>query len=253
MEVDFTDVIPMSCPTCKANVDLRVPMYEPQQICPKCGETFRPDEELMKDFYGCHDDAVWKVEQLHQASVLRYLVSRQTQQVTAEEIELKVFDEVFRSKDIDGSDDQTAPWDPKGGRSFKNWMMDKTKKRLLSQQIRKQTTPISAMTNHEDKGVLTIEDQQTVDSLENAFGTPLDHAVATEHRETVNACKAQLDEREAIAVEIWLTNAGDRGTNNEVARELDCSPATATRVLSRALESLLECLRSKGISDADLY
>ena len=82
-----------------------------------------------------------------------------------------------------------------------------------------------------------------------------DEAVAREHRAAVHECRDGLPPRERLAINVWLEHEGARGVGNILAAELrtqfpgrGASAATASTLLTGALDLMRECLEGKGVT-----
>jgi DNA-directed RNA polymerase specialized sigma24 family protein len=119
----------------------------------------------------------------------------------------------------------------------------------------RKSVPLSAVSQDGDgRDFDAADNDRLFGAYEQAFSDPFEAAVVHEFVDAIEECKAALDEREQLALQVWLEHSGARGTGNELVNRLKiafpdeaCSPATASRLTQRALEKIGACLKAKGI------
>lgn len=298
---EFVGKVDVRCPECGENSSIAIRWPITDATCSACEYEFKPDEVLIAAYYACDDQALWHLELLYSAWLVKHFLDHNIKQADAEELEIHLFGEVQGSKG-----QESGRYDPNGARSFKSWITIKARYRLIDQSRRgarfstscpecgatvpyvasesdrlnrrdgsepSKPCPSCGASVHlpKETGVKWVSmpvasdddeapafDAADTDRLfgvyEDAFGNPFDAAVMGEYVDAIEECKQVLDERERLALQVWLENSGARGTGNLLVKRLnECfpddasSPATASRLTERALQKIGECLKSKGI------
>ena len=174
MTEDYRVIVPVHCPGCQVEIEIKATPGLAQHTCSSCGGEFWPDAALLKNYYDCDRFACYSLETLLEVSLTQFAMTRDLEQSRAEAVVTKVFSEVRRTK-YDPDDDKSAPSEEKrlvrygekknretGERetrdsdhrsSVRHWIEKRTLSRVLDEQKKKaHTVSIAAETQGEQTG-----------------------------------------------------------------------------------------------------
>jgi hypothetical protein len=224
--------------------------------CSSCHESFVVDETLILQFYACDDDVHWYLEELYRARLVQFFLKEGLSPSEAEKCQMDVFTRIRKTKyPPPGRNPKRFDPSHQSGATFKAWVFAIAANRLRDATNRQ--VPFSELGTEGPEGDMPPL-EPSIDARHQSPGgnpSPEDEAIAREHRATVRDCLQGLNPRQQLAINVWLANEGERGTNNLLAQALQAqfpgqgsSPATASALLEAARTRMKECLESKGVN-----